>query len=159
MFEIELFIWIKMDLALNNLQWLICHKTKPNQTKNLVTRISERPFSLNWLLLVSSCLADLCLVSFSPWFILRGQGQIFKNPNFSSDPVDTVIYLISQCIRIYHKAILWQGPCLNQDSCMVGAKILNSVSSSLIGEPQAPSNKLSPASRQRPVGTAPDAKS
>ena len=25
----ELFICIKMDLALNNLQWLICHKTKP----------------------------------------------------------------------------------------------------------------------------------
>ena len=23
----------KMDLALNNLQWLMCHKTKPNQTK------------------------------------------------------------------------------------------------------------------------------
>ena len=23
----------KLDLALNNLQWLICHKTKPNQTK------------------------------------------------------------------------------------------------------------------------------
>ena len=23
----------KMDLALNNLQWLICHKTQPNQTK------------------------------------------------------------------------------------------------------------------------------
>ena len=22
-----------MDLALNNLQWFICHKTKPNQTK------------------------------------------------------------------------------------------------------------------------------
>ena len=22
-----------MDLALNNVQWLICHKTKPNQTK------------------------------------------------------------------------------------------------------------------------------
>ena len=22
----------KKDLALNNLQWLICHKTKPNQT-------------------------------------------------------------------------------------------------------------------------------
>ena len=29
--EIELIICIKMDLALNNLQWLICHKTKPNQ--------------------------------------------------------------------------------------------------------------------------------
>ena len=24
------FIFIKMDLVLNNLQWLICHKTKPN---------------------------------------------------------------------------------------------------------------------------------
>ena len=23
----------KQDLALNNLQWLICHKTKPNCTK------------------------------------------------------------------------------------------------------------------------------
>ena len=23
---------MKMHLALNNLQWLICHKTKPNQT-------------------------------------------------------------------------------------------------------------------------------
>ena len=22
----------KKDLALNNLQWMICHKTKPNQT-------------------------------------------------------------------------------------------------------------------------------
>ena len=30
MLEIELFICIKMDLALNNLQWLICYKTKPN---------------------------------------------------------------------------------------------------------------------------------
>ena len=25
----ELFISIKMDLALNNLEWLMCHKTKP----------------------------------------------------------------------------------------------------------------------------------
>ena len=24
----------KQDLALNNLQWLICHKTKPNQTEH-----------------------------------------------------------------------------------------------------------------------------
>ena len=23
-------LYVKMDLALNNLQWLICHKTKPN---------------------------------------------------------------------------------------------------------------------------------
>ena len=31
LFEIELFICIKIDLALNNLQWLKCHKIKPNQ--------------------------------------------------------------------------------------------------------------------------------
>ena len=33
MFEIELFICIKTDLALNDLQWLICQKTRPNKTK------------------------------------------------------------------------------------------------------------------------------
>ena len=27
----ELFIFIKMDLVLNNLQWLICHETKPTK--------------------------------------------------------------------------------------------------------------------------------
>ena len=31
MFEIELIIFIKMDLALNNLQRLICHKIQPTQ--------------------------------------------------------------------------------------------------------------------------------
>ena len=34
LFEIELFIWINMDLALNNLQWLMYHKIKPNQATN-----------------------------------------------------------------------------------------------------------------------------
>ena len=29
----ELFICIKMLLALNKQQWLICHETKANQTK------------------------------------------------------------------------------------------------------------------------------
>ena len=29
-FEIIYLIYMHMDLALNNLQWLICHKTKPN---------------------------------------------------------------------------------------------------------------------------------
>ena len=36
MFERELFICIKIDLALNNLQMLICHKNQTNkQTNNL----------------------------------------------------------------------------------------------------------------------------
>ena len=34
MFEIELIICIKMDLALNNLQKLICHKTQLTNLKN-----------------------------------------------------------------------------------------------------------------------------
>ena len=29
----------KKDLALNNLQWLICHKTQPNQTKLYIFNI------------------------------------------------------------------------------------------------------------------------
>ena len=29
----------KEDLALNNLPWLICHKTQPNQTKLLYGRL------------------------------------------------------------------------------------------------------------------------
>ena len=33
LFEKDLFMCIRMDLTLNNLQWLICHKTKPNQIK------------------------------------------------------------------------------------------------------------------------------
>ena len=31
----------KEDLALNNLQWLICHKTKPNHTKVDVHRLQK----------------------------------------------------------------------------------------------------------------------
>ena len=34
LFEIELFICIKIDLALNNLQVLICHKTQTNTQTN-----------------------------------------------------------------------------------------------------------------------------
>ena len=34
--DIYLIYMYKQDLALNNLQWLICHKTKPNQTKPFI---------------------------------------------------------------------------------------------------------------------------
>ena len=37
MFEIKQFICIKMDLALNNLQRLICHKAQTNQPTNQPT--------------------------------------------------------------------------------------------------------------------------
>ena len=44
----ELFICIKMNLALNNLQYLICHKTKPNQTlsKQNHFRLSKTTWSI-----------------------------------------------------------------------------------------------------------------
>ena len=40
LFKRELIIYIEMDLALNNLQRLICHKTKPNQTKPIYVSLS-----------------------------------------------------------------------------------------------------------------------
>ena len=36
----EIEICMKMDLALNNLQWLVCHKTKPDQNTTEI----EAPF-------------------------------------------------------------------------------------------------------------------
>ena len=48
--EIIYFIYLyKKDLTLNKLQWLICHKTKPNQTK---------PDSIDRLNDGGSCLDD-----------------------------------------------------------------------------------------------------
>ena len=32
--EILYLIYMHKNMALNNLQWLICHKTQPNQTKS-----------------------------------------------------------------------------------------------------------------------------
>ena len=38
-FEIIYLIYIdKKDLALNNSQWLVCHKTKPNQSKPIIVK-------------------------------------------------------------------------------------------------------------------------
>ena len=45
LFEIELFLCIKMVLLLNNLQWLICHKIEPNQTKSNET-LQEKHFTM-----------------------------------------------------------------------------------------------------------------
>ena len=42
MFEIELFICLKMDLALNNLERLMYHKTKPNLTLVLSSSASDQ---------------------------------------------------------------------------------------------------------------------
>ena len=34
----------KPDLALNNLQWLLCHKIKPNQSSNLTAKTQSANF-------------------------------------------------------------------------------------------------------------------
>ena len=44
LFEIELFICIKMDLALNDLQGLICHKTQTNK----MYLLSKHPMALQY---------------------------------------------------------------------------------------------------------------
>ena len=44
----------KMDLALNNLKWLIFHKTEPNQTRLIIFRILKEDLTLNnkqWLMM------------------------------------------------------------------------------------------------------------
>ena len=43
---IYLIYMYKKDLALNNQQWLICHKTKPNQNQ-IVNETEFKPASLN----------------------------------------------------------------------------------------------------------------
>ena len=43
----------KEDLALNNLQWLICHKTQPNQIKYILIYMYKEDLALNnlqWLI-------------------------------------------------------------------------------------------------------------
>ena len=47
----------KKDLALSNLQWLICHKTKPNQTRLCHVIVSE--FDFHWVPHFSSLVLSL----------------------------------------------------------------------------------------------------
>ena len=51
LFKIQLFLCMKMGSALNNLQWLLCHKTKLNKTKQ------------NWDLEYTDC-SSICLMEF-----------------------------------------------------------------------------------------------
>ena len=49
--------------------------------------------------------------------------RVFHTPKMSR----TAIYLTSNRVRIWHKAVLWWGPNTNQDTCVVGAKILDPI--------------------------------
>ena len=37
----------KEDFALNNLKWLICHKTQPNPTKSYIFNMYKKDLALN----------------------------------------------------------------------------------------------------------------
>ena len=50
-----------MDLALNNLQWLICHKTEPNQTIHL-SSVNEIKFLVG-IYEQRSCIVFFCMYS------------------------------------------------------------------------------------------------
>ena len=43
LFDIELFICIKMDFCINNMQWVIGHKTKPIHERFLLFLIVPQP--------------------------------------------------------------------------------------------------------------------
>ena len=60
--EIIYFIYMyKKDLALNSLQWLICHKTKPNQISHHIAYTFYSPVYCQFLLL---CIVNFCLYHF-----------------------------------------------------------------------------------------------
>ena len=44
----------KMDLALNDQQWLTCHKTKPNQTRRKNYEFKQHLYALKYWLCVAS---------------------------------------------------------------------------------------------------------
>ena len=102
MFKIELFICIKIDLVLNNLQWLICHK-KPNQIKpNHVVSYSgphltplqllgreggaPLPYEHSLVAFVTLCLCDclwLCdepLLLWLPTYMISQRLLVFGDP-------------------------------------------------------------------------------
>ena len=113
-----------MDLALNNLQWLICHKTKPNRSPILyytnITKLRKN-FSQNFRTLFTikfrfqdkiendKCLSDkIGIVSMKfpksqshPHFldILRSRHKIFSN-SFFSRTAEMWTQFISECLSV-----------------------------------------------------------
>ena len=77
MFEIGLFLWIKMDLSLNTQQWLICHKTKPNQTIWWYLYSTSMGRGFYWSL-SSSSLSDSIDFPDSPQFYSIAPGRYSK---------------------------------------------------------------------------------
>ena len=95
MFEIELFPCVKMDLALNNLQWLMYHQTKPNKTKILVN--IHNPNSERWLKLVSIISNYSTKTQFFQliWLLSQISANNLQDPLFKVVFLDNLLYLYS----------------------------------------------------------------
>ena len=72
MFEIDLFIWINKDLALNNRQWLICDK---NLNKEILKyKKSKQRKIVNSLFMIGVCLAavvSILLYGCTTWTLTK----------------------------------------------------------------------------------------
>ena len=63
--HIYLIYMYERDLALNNIQWLICDKTKPNLT-SLIQIICSQLYGIKYSYLILIIYTQLCMVSSIP---------------------------------------------------------------------------------------------
>ena len=108
--HIYLIYMYKEDLALNNLQWLICHKTRPNQTNTtsiysnssasfqkwlcifLFLTIFSESFLFDFKILYTIAIFDLIKQFFPKNVLLYMQ----KNPNAACHGIQ--LYMVQKCI-------------------------------------------------------------
>ena len=130
MFETELSRCIKMDLALNNLQRLICHKsqrTKPNQTYNL-TKARRRT---NGSMTFSRALAPTA--SSRIWTRVT-ICIFFENNRYAKTASLNICAQISLCVYVFRwstaggggQTFLWWEGCITGLWIIKGPHILNS---------------------------------
>ena len=73
----ELIIYIKMDLALNNQQRLICHKTQPTNLNNYILAFSMSTYKqINFFFMQASSLFYDLRSSFCIFFFVRNKNSL-----------------------------------------------------------------------------------
>ncbi len=82
-------IYIKMDLALNNLQRLICHKTEPHHTKSNRTKLrlfSRHFMNCNWITKALNISFFFCVTKTREWKVLNCKTRL-AHPECKSLPL------------------------------------------------------------------------
>ena len=113
MFEIDLTICIKMDLALNNLQWLIYHKTQP--TNQHFCCHSKFIFSIGVSQLSCFFGRYLCTWTVNIGRMLRGPPCWLSMGHLTTRTTKLIVYWIC--------SILWQYQ--TEGSIIIGAAVTN----------------------------------